>query len=75
MEPKYIRQSDRPPAFTVAGHRIDRLGLQDAPMLQHLLGLCSDYYALVEGRPAGPNAAFEELADGLPNVCRMISSA
>jgi hypothetical protein len=52
MEPKYIRQSDRPPAFTVAGHRIDRLGLQDAPMLQHLLGLCSDYYALVEGRPA-----------------------
>jgi len=33
-------------------------------MLQRLLELCGDYYELVEGRPAGPNAASEELTDG-----------
>ena len=34
-------------------------------MQQHL-ERCDDYYELVEGRPAGPRAAFEELTDGPP---------
>ena len=54
------------PLFTVAGREVVRLSMNDAPVLQRLLERCGDYYAMVEGRPAGPNAAIEELTEGPP---------
>ena len=54
------------PLFTVAGREVVRLSMYDAPVLQRLLERCGDYYAMVEGRPASPNAAIEELTEGPP---------
>jgi GNAT superfamily N-acetyltransferase len=38
-----------------------RLRLEDAPVLQDLLARCLDYHELVDGEPASPDAAYEEL--------------
>jgi len=54
------------PLFTVAGRRVRRLGGADAPGLQRLFGRCGDYFDLLEGHPAGPESAREELRDGPP---------
>jgi len=50
--------------FTVAGRPVRLLTDADAPVLQRLLGRCGDYFDLLEGRPAGPDAAQQELRDG-----------
>ena len=54
------------PLFTVAGRRVAALSEADAPALQRLFDRCADYFELLEGRPAGPGAALEELRDGPP---------
>jgi GNAT superfamily N-acetyltransferase len=57
--------SSRTPAlFTVAGRCVRQLGQEDAPALQRLLERSSDYYEMLEGRPARPEAAHEEMFDG-----------
>ena len=55
-----------PSLFTVAGRRVRPLGDADAPALQRLFDRCGDYFDLLEGRPAGPEAAWDELRDGPP---------
>ena len=54
------------PLFRAAGRDVMRLSTDDAPALQRLLERCDDYYDIVEGRPAGPHAAIEELTEGPP---------
>ena len=54
------------PLFTVAGRPVLALTEADAPALQRLFDRCSDYFELLEGRPAGPAAALAELRDGPP---------
>ena len=54
------------PLFTVAGRRVRLLDEPDAPALQRLFDRCGDYFDLLEGRPARPEAALEELRDGPP---------
>ncbi len=64
-----IQVSDMPAQsqlFTVAGRRVRLLVDADAPALQRLLDRCGDYFDLLEGRPAHPAAAREELRDGPP---------
>ena len=53
-----------PPLFTVAGRRMFHLTEADAPQIQRLFARCADYFTLVEGRPAGPDAALAQLRDG-----------
>ena len=53
-----------PPLFTVAGRRVVYLTEEDAPALERLFARCSDYFELLEGRPAGQPAALEQLRDG-----------
>jgi len=55
-----------PSLFTVAGRRVRLLGDADAPALQRLFDRCGDYFDLLEGSPARPDAAREELRDGPP---------
>jgi GNAT superfamily N-acetyltransferase len=68
MEPKYRAKpsapKDGPALFIVRGFSVARLGIDDAPLLQRLLERCGDYYEMVEGRQAEPNAAVSELTDG-----------
>ena len=54
------------PLFTVAGRRVRLLDEPDAPALQRLFDRCGDYFDLLEGRPAHPEAALEELRAGPP---------
>lgn len=54
------------PAFTAAGLTATLLTDSAAPALQSLLERCPDYFDLVEGRPAGPDAALHELHDHPP---------
>jgi ribosomal protein S18 acetylase RimI-like enzyme len=54
------------PLFTVAGRRVHPLDDSDAPALQRLFDRCGDYFELLEGRPARPDAALEELHAGPP---------
>jgi GNAT superfamily N-acetyltransferase len=56
----------RPIEFSAAGFAAVSLTFEDAPRLQRLLEQCSDYYALVEGRPPEPDAAIGEMTDGPP---------
>jgi GNAT superfamily N-acetyltransferase len=49
--------------------RINRADVVAMAELQALLERCSDYYALVEGNPAGPTAAIDEF-DLPPHISR-----
>ena len=53
------------PAAAVAGLAIVELGLADAPLLQRFFDDNPAYFLAVQGEPAGPGEAHEELA-GLP---------
>ncbi|HEV2678022.1 MAG TPA: GNAT family N-acetyltransferase [Aliidongia sp.] len=57
-----------PSLFAVAGRRVVRLTEADAAVLQRLLSRCDDYFEMLEGRPAGPTAALEQLRDA-PGGC------
>ncbi|GGF31434.1 hypothetical protein GCM10011611_42010 [Aliidongia dinghuensis] len=63
-----IQIAEAPPSapslFTVAGRRVFRLTEADAPMIQRLFARSADYFELVEGGPAGPDAALGQLRDG-----------
>lgn len=54
------------PLFSVAGRRVRALDDTDAPTLQRLFDRCGDYFDLLEGRPATPDAARQDLRDGPP---------
>lgn len=47
--------------FTVSALDAIKLTIAEAAALQDLLDLCTDYYEMVEGRPAGSDAAMEEI--------------
>jgi GNAT superfamily N-acetyltransferase len=70
MEPKYNMQARsgirRPPLFKASGRPVVQLSHDDAPILQRLLERCGDYYDMVEGRAAEPDAAIGELTEGPP---------
>jgi GNAT superfamily N-acetyltransferase len=52
--------------FSAAGLEAIMLSDADAPALQRLLERCRDYFELVEGHPAGPEAAVQELRNRPP---------
>ena len=52
------------PLLTVAGRHVVPLTEADAPIVQRLFDRAADYFMLVEGRPAGPDAAMEQLTRG-----------
>ena len=52
------------PLFTVAGHRVFRLTEAEAQPIQRLFERSVDYFELLEGQPAGPDAAWDQLRDG-----------
>ena len=48
--------------FHLAGYRVARLTIEDAPDVQSLYERCSDYHLAHEGTPTRPTAGEEELA-------------
>jgi len=54
-------------AFTAARLTAIPLTDSDAPALQSLLERCPDYFNLLDGRPAAPDAALHELHDHPPS--------
>ncbi len=54
--------------FSVGLHRAELLTLEHAPGLQTLFDRCPDYFELVEGHPAAPDAAEKELQDRPPQA-------
>lgn len=49
-------------------HSVHHLGLEDCPAIQDLFDKCLDFMLLVDGHPAGPHAAEEELQDLPPGM-------
>jgi len=50
----------------LSDYSVHQLSLEDVPALQALFEKCLDYMLLVDGHPAGPNAAAEEFQDVPP---------
>lgn len=54
--------------FRCRRHHAERLGPEHAPALQDLFSRCPDYFDLVEGHPATPDAAEKEFSDRPANT-------
>jgi GNAT superfamily N-acetyltransferase len=62
---------DRPESlFSVRGLDAVLLTKESAPSLQKLLERCSDYFRLLEGRPARKDAALKDMSDVPPGFGR-----
>ncbi len=59
--------SDALPSTALPGLRVVELGLADEAMLQAFFDANPAYFLVVQGEPAGPSAAREELASTLPD--------
>jgi GNAT superfamily N-acetyltransferase len=58
------------PLFSVPGLDAIVLSQESAPALQNLLGRCTDFFKMAEGRPAQKNAAIKELNDVPPGFAK-----
>jgi GNAT superfamily N-acetyltransferase len=54
--------------FAVGAYQAERLRPEQAPALQNLFNRCPDYFHLVEGHPAPPDAAEKEFSDRPANT-------